>query len=266
MAINSAHLANIIVGCARDNSRLRFAQLLHACHKGFLDSDLPAACAEADVIILCTPVSQIISDLPNVLRWAKPNAVITDVGSVKSAIVDAADGDPRFVGGHPMAGSELSGVESARPDLFHEATWALTPTISTNPEALATVRKLAQDLGGVVRILSPTVHDEAVAVTSHLPHVLASALMALADVRAKDNADIPFMSAGSFADGTRVAASLPSLWRDICANNRPALSSALSEYRQTLEQFQAAVDSGAANEIEHHFFRGAMAKQNWPRQ
>jgi prephenate dehydrogenase len=158
-----------------------------------------------------------------------------------------------------MAGSERSGVEAADPDLFEGAVWALTPTESTDPGALARVRALAEAVGARARTLSPDEHDRAVAITSHLPHVLAYALSALAAAEAEQNPSLYALAAGSFASATRVAASPPELWRDVALTNREALAAALRAYRADLDRVLAALGSGDADTLRARFEAGYAA-------
>lgn len=264
MAARRYGLADRVIGVGRRPERLEKARQLGAIDSWAESSALSDACAGADIIVLCTPVSKICRDLPEILAVAGPNAAITDVGSVKTPIVAAAGGDPRFVGSHPMAGSELAGVEAARVNLFQEATWALTPTESTSPRALSTIRGLAQGVGANTRILTPELHDEAVAVTSHLPHVIAYALMSLSAQKAAGNPDIPYMTAGSFAGATRVAGSLPSLWKDIAVANADSLAKTLAQYRALLDEFQKALESADGDALEALFQAGYDARASWP--
>ena len=265
MAARAHGLAREVVGIGRDRDRLEAAVRLGAIDRYEVSDNLPgtSACAEADLIVLCTPVPNIVADLPGVLAAAKPGSVITDVGSVKSVIVDASGGDPRFVGSHPMAGSEHAGIYAATAELFRDATWALTPTDYTDPAALAAVRTLARGVGARARSLTPTLHDDAVALTSHLPHLIAYALMAQAGERAEDNPDLPFMAAGSFAGATRVAGSSPALWQGITLANREALSAALSAYRERLDEMQAALDGGDEKALGALLDQGHRARRRW---
>ena len=145
----------------------------------------------------------------------------------KGAIVRQAAGAANFIGSHPMAGSEKGGVEAATPTLFQEATWALTPTDTTDPQALRLIQTLAQEVGASTLIFTPEAHDAMVAVTSHLPHVMASAFMRHAARTQDAYPDTPALAAGSFADMTRIAASSPDIWRDVCLSNRDAVLAAL---------------------------------------
>jgi len=261
MALKARRLAHRVVGVGRDPARLEKAVALGAADA--VTTDWPEGLGQADVVVLCTTVSHILASLPDVLAVVKPGAVVTDVGSTKSAIVRQAAGAPHFVGSHPMAGSEKGGVEAATPTLFQEATWALTPTDTTDPEALERIRMLAQEVGASTRVFTPEAHDAMVAVTSHLPHVMASAFMRHAARTRETYPDTPSLSAGSFADMTRIAASSPDIWRDVCLSNRDAVLDALSGFRADLDVLEAAVDAGDAAAIEAFFAEGAQAKRDW---
>ena len=213
--------------------------------------------------MLCSPVGHILEILPDVLAAAKSGAVVTDVGSTKEAIIRRAGNAASFVGGHPMAGSELGGVEAATPLLFEEANWAVTPSASSDPHAVQTVQRLAQSVGATTLLLAPDAHDAMLAVTSHLPHVLAAALMRQARQTQDRYPQTPQLTAGSFADGTRVAASSPEIWRDVCLSNRDALLQALQAFRGELDTLEAAIAGSGTDEIEAFFAAGASAKRNW---
>ena len=259
--LKTRRLAHRVIGVERREDRLHKAQSLGAIDAGTLS--LPEAAQDADIIVLCSPVGHILQILPQVLAAAKSGAVVTDVGSTKEQIVRRADRAAAFVGGHPMAGSEQGGVEAATPYLFEEATWAITPSESSDPQAIQTVRKLAQSVGATTLLLAPDAHDAMLAVTSHLPHVLASALMRQAHLTQSRYPQTPQLTAGSFADGTRVAASSPEIWRDVCLSNRDALLEALQTFRAELDTLEAAVAGSDAAQIEAFFTAGAAAKRGW---
>ncbi len=261
MALRARRLARRVVGIGRDSARLETAIRLGAIDDATMD--WAHGVGEADVVVLGTTIGHILETLPNVLAAVRPGALVTDVGSTKSAIVARAGGAANFVGGHPMAGSEKGGVEAATATLFQEATWALTPTDATDAEALQRIQRLAQEVGASTRVFTPEAHDAMVAVTSHLPHVLASALMRLADGTQRTLPDTPALAAGSFADMTRVAASSPDIWRDVCLSNRDAVLHALTHYRTELDTLEAAVDARDAEAIEAFFREGASAKRDW---
>ena len=185
---------------------------------------------EADVTFVATPVSAIVDEARNALGTG---GIVTDVGSVKGPIVAGVD-DPRFVGGHPMAGSEQEGVDGASADLFEGATWVLTPRLDTDGDAYTRVRSIVTALGAEVIALPPERHDELVAMVSHVPHLAAASLMALAAEGAEEHAALLRLAAGGFRDMTRIAAGHPGIWPDICTQNREAIV-------KTLDQLSAAL-------------------------
>lgn len=261
LALKARRLAHRVVGIERTEDYLQAALSRGAIDAGTLS--LPDAVADADIVVLCPTVGQILDLLPLVLSAVKPGAVVTDVGSTKAAIVQRAGNAACFVGGHPMCGSEQGGVQAATPLLFEEATWAVTPSEASDPQALLTVQKLAQSVGATTLRLTPDAHDAMLAVTSHLPHILAAALMRQAQQTQAHHAETQQLTAGSFADGTRVAASPPEIWRDVCLSNRDALLQALQAFRGELDTLEAAVADGDAAQIEAFFAEGAAAKRGW---
>ena len=261
MALKARWLARRVVGVGRDAARLGTALQLGAVDA--VTTDWQEGLAQADIVVLCTTVSHILGTLPDVLAMVQPGAVVTDVGSTKGAIVRQAAGATNFVGSHPMAGSEKGGVEAATPTLFQGATWALTPTDTTDPQALQIIQTLAQEVGASTMVFTPEGHDAMVAVTSHLPHVMAAAFMRHAARTRDAYSDTPTLAAGSFADMTRIAASSPDIWRDVCLSNRDAVLAALKGFRAELDVIEAAVDAGDAAAIEAFFTTGAQAKRDW---
>jgi prephenate dehydrogenase len=261
LALKTRRLARQVVGVERTQDRLQAALSYEAIDTG--TTSLGEAAQDADIIVLCTTVGHILEILPQVLAAAKDGAVVTDVGSTKGAIVRQAGSAASFVGGHPMAGSEQTGVEAATPYLFEEATWAITPSASSDPHAVQLVQRLAQSVGATTLLLSPDAHDAMLAVTSHLPHVLASALMRQAGQTQSRYPQTQNLTAGSFADGTRVAASSPEIWRDVCLSNRDALLQALQAFRGELDTLEAAIADSDAAQIEAFFAAGASAKRSW---
>lgn len=233
--------------------------------RGAVDSfstNLAEGVARADLVLLAAPVPRILEQLRELAPLLAPGAAVTDAGSTKGEIarVGAEALGAAFVPGHPMAGSERSGVDAARGDLFLEATWALTPTPVSDPGAVERVRAFAQGLGARVLTLDPDAHDRAVAVTSHLPHVLAYALAALAGREAQETPHLFDLAAGSFASATRVAGSPPELWEGIALSNRDALLVALRGYVGELRAVEAALETGDGAALLDAFRRGGAAK------
>jgi prephenate dehydrogenase len=262
MALRARGIARRVVGVGRDGERLASARRLGAIDEAALD--LAAGVEGADLVVLATPVGQILDSLPRLAPCLAAGALVTDVGSTKGQIARAGDAHlppGAFVAGHPMAGSERSGVEAATPELFAGAVWALTPTAATALEAVDRVAALVATLGARVVVLDPEAHDRAVAVTSHLPHVLAYALSALAAAEAERSGHLYALAAGSFASATRVAASPPELWRDVALTNREALAGALRAYRADLDRVLGALEAGDADLLQARFQAGFDAKR-----
>jgi prephenate dehydrogenase len=260
-ALKARRLTHRVIGIGRSRERLDQAIALGAIDHGV--TDLVEGIADADLVVLCTTVSHILESLPSALHEAAPHAIVTDVGSTKGEIVRRAAGHPQFIGCHPMAGSERTGVEAATPLLFQDATWALTPVETTDPAVVVRVRALAQEIGARTLIIPPEAHDAMVAVTSHLPHVLAAALMRQAAEARTPHPEIVRLSAGSFADMTRVAAADPAIWRDICLSNRDAILDALRKCRVQLDDLEAAVADADADALTSFFEESVMAKRDW---
>jgi prephenate dehydrogenase len=198
----------------------------------------------AQVSFVATPVSRTVQEAKRLLEVTE--GVVTDVGSVKGPIV-AAISDPRFVGGHPMAGSELQGLDGADAEMFRGAVWVLCPSSTTSDASFSTVASLVRELGGDVLAIPAGRHDQLVAVTSHLPHLVAATLLSLARSRADDHAAVMRLAAGGFRDMTRVASGSPTIWLDICRENQLAIVEAidamiggLSDMRKIVEETDSA--------------------------
>lgn len=193
----------------------------------------------AEITFVATPVGVTVAAVQEAL--ARTSGLVTDVGSVKASIV-AAINDPRFVGGHPMAGSEQVGVDGATDDLFAGAVWVLTPDDETHEEAYLQVRSVVKALGADVLAVPAEQHDALVAVVSHVPHLTAATLMGLADARAEEHGALLRLAAGGFRDMTRIAAGDPGIWPDICAENSSAITSVLDGLIEQLTAVRALVD------------------------
>jgi prephenate dehydrogenase len=195
------------------------------------------------------------------------SAVVTDVGSTKSEVVATAREElrerfPRFVAGHPIAGRETSGVESASPDLFRGARVVLTPAAETAPDALELVKACWEAAGGKVATISPAEHDRIFAAVSHLPHLLSFALVS--EIAARENAaELLGFAAGGFRDFTRIAASSPEMWRDIALQNRAALLSELDRYCAQLAVFRELIDKGEGPGLQRLMNEARNARHAW---
>jgi prephenate dehydrogenase len=243
-AARAQGLAREIVGVGRDPRRLA-----PALADGTLDrvaTDLAAGVADADFVLLAVPVRTIEGLLEPVWRTVPDGAVVTDVGSTKRRIVRAAErlaaARPlAFVGGHPMAGSEQSGYGVARADLFHRAVVVLTPTDATEPRALKAVTEFWEGFGARVSALDPDTHDRAVAAISHLPHLVAYALV---DGVARFEPAALELAARGFKDTTRIAAADARVWEEIFLANRDALSRSLEGFRDALGDLERLIAAG----------------------
>lgn len=231
---------------------------------------LPAAVADAQLVVVAVPATVAADVVVEVARHARQDAVLTDVTSLKGALVPDVErrlaelglGPQRFVGGHPMAGSERSGPEAADGHLFQGATWVLTPTPVTGAGALTQVSAVLRDLGARVLALDPDLHDQLVAVTSHLPQVAASAL---ADVAAETagrlGEAVLAVAGGGFRDTTRIAASDPELWVGILGGNRDAVVGGIDALRSRLLDVRDALAAGDDEPVRALLGRASTARR-----
>jgi len=189
--------------------------------------------------------------------------IVTDVAGVKGAIVSDVQ-DPRFLAGHPMAGSELRGIAGARADLFQGCTWVLTPTTATKPETYTTLHTILRELGANVVAVDADDHDRLVAVASHVPHLLAGALMNEATRVAEQDAVLLQLAAGGFRDMTRVAAGDPSIWPDVLFENREAISQSLRSLEERLKSLREALIADDRVAIASDLTQAAFARRQLP--
>jgi prephenate dehydrogenase len=212
-----------VTGTDRDRAVVETARargaLDHASVDGMLDPD-------ADVTFVAVPVLAVAEQVKRAL--AETRGAVTDVGSVKAGICQEV-ADRRFIGGHPMAGSELDGIDGADASLFNGAVWVLTPVGDPDDAVVALIASVISSFGADVVGLDPARHDRLVAVVSHVPHLTAATMMALASERAEEHAALLRLAAGGFRDMTRVASGRPEIWLDICAENRTAITDALDQ-------------------------------------
>src|SRR3954452_19623625 len=243
-----------VTGSDADAARAEQAVTLGVLDAVGLDPD-------ATVSFIAVPVQAI----PDAARRALEATAgyVTDVGSVKGSVLDAVD-DARFVGGHPMAGSEQDGIDGATADLFEGAVWVLTPTASTDDDAFASVRSVVSSFGADVVALSPERHDALVAVVSHVPHLTAVTLMHLADERAEEHRALLRLAAGGFRDMTRIAAGHPGIWPDICTENRTAIVDMLDRLIAGLVDMRNIVDKSDREALLGMLERAHVARRNLP--
>ncbi len=235
-----------VVGWDRDERCV--ARALELGVVGSVAASLGEAVAGADVVFVAVPVGA-TAEVAIAALDAEPGSVVTDVGSVKGAVVDAVEAARpgaagRFVGGHPMAGSEQDGVDGSRADLFAGATWVLTPTEGTDATAFATLRSLVAAFGAEAIALSPHDHDVFVATMSHVPQLASSVLMDTALGVSARHGTLLRLAAGGFRDMTRIAAGNASIWPDILTANRDAVLASFDRYLAELAEVRAMVAAG----------------------
>jgi prephenate dehydrogenase len=214
-----------------------------------------------DVTFVATPVLTIADQVKRAL--AETTGIVTDVGSVKGAVAAAIE-DARFVGGHPMAGSELEGLDGADATMFTGAMWVLTPTPNTADATFSAVASIVAELGADVVALAPDRHDQVVAVVSHVPHLAAATLMGLASERGEEHAALLRLAAGGFRDMTRIASGHPGIWIDICAENRDAIVDGLDGLIEGLSTMRQIVRDDDRAALLDRLRRAREARANLP--
>lgn len=265
MALRRADFARRIVGFGRSMENMSSALGTYVIDE--IGMDPASAVKDADLVVLAVPVGQMGEIMAAIAPHLASHTVVTDVGSTKQDVVALAREHlprhlSRFVPGHPIAGAEKSGVKSARDDLFRDRTVVLTPVGETDPAAKELVASLWAGCGAKVAEMRPEQHDALFAAVSHLPHVLAFALVDY--IAAQPNAEQLFgFAASGFRDFTRIAASSPEMWRDICLANREALLTQLEGYQHEVAQIRALLEQADAQGLEALFARASEARRNW---
>jgi prephenate dehydrogenase len=209
-------------------------------------SSLEDALAGAELAVVAAPIAALAAQVAAVLAATGDGTTVTDVGSTKASVVAAAAGSPRFVGGHPIAGLESRGAEHASAGIFEGATWFLTPTAHTDNERHRAVHGFVSSLGAVPVAIDPVAHDRLVALTSHVPHVLANVVVNQAGATRVEGHEPLANAGGSLRDMTRIAGANPRIWTDIFLDNADAVREALAEHRRRIEQVEAALAEGDA--------------------
>ncbi len=214
----------------------------------------------AEVTFVCTPVLSVVEHARVALAHG---GIVTDIGSVKSPIVDAIS-HPRFIGGHPMAGSELDGIDGSDADMFQGRTWVLTPGPDTDADAYATLHAIVASFGALVVSVDPSYHDRLVATVSHVPHLAAASLMSVAANGAEEHATLLRLAGGGFRDMTRIAAGHPTIWLDICETNRDAIIVGMDELIDDLARMRDVVSNGDREQLRRLLQRAREARINLP--
>lgn len=267
-ALRVAKAARTIVGYGRDPAHLKRALELGAIDRA--ETVLADAVQDADMVVLAVPVGAMAEVLREIAPRLDARAVVTDVGSVKGAVVAEARNAlgarfSVFVPGHPLAGTEKSGVEASIARLFDGKRVVLTPEPDTDPGAVQRVTDMWRATGAEVLTMTAAHHDEALAATSHLPHMLAYTLVDTL-LKLNDRDTLFALTASSFRDVTRVAASDPGMWHDICLTNRVALVKMLKHYRGQLDELLAAIESGDGQYLRELFERAKQQRDALPEQ
>jgi len=231
-----------VVGYGRTPATLERAVEIGALDRGA--TSVAEACDGADIIFCAGPVAALPGQAREALAACGPDAVVTDVGSTKGELVDVLGGDERFIGGHPLAGAETAGVENARADLFEGARWYLTPTERSSGLLYDRLQRTVAGLGARPQAIDPAAHDRLMATISHLPHVVANALVAeAAEELARDSERMPEVGP-SFRDTTRVAGSNPAIWADIFASNSDAVADVVEAVARRLGEAAELIRGG----------------------
>ena len=257
LGIKKKRLAEVVVGVTSRPKTLREAIQRGAIDRGTLD--IKSAVNGANLIILAAPVNTILRVAAVVVKSAPKGAIIIDVGSTKSAIVRRIEKilpkDIYFVGTHPLAGLEKSGVLNAQSSLFKNSLCIITPTLKTNPLALRKVKSFWQKLGATTRLLSCREHDRIVALTSHLPHIVAFSL-----INAIPSAYLGF-SASGLRDATRLAASDAEIWSDICLSNQKEILQAIGKFEKSLAHFKSLIARKSSPALQNTFLKTKIKRQ-----
>jgi prephenate dehydrogenase len=233
----------------------------------FATTDLLAAVSNSDLIILCTPLAQMRPLVEQIIPALKHGAIVTDVGSVKSGVVRElesiiAKAGAHFIGSHPMAGAEKTGVAAARENLFQNAACVLTPTKKSNATAVRRLEQFWKSLGARVLKLDAAQHDLLVSRSSHLPHVVAATLVNLVLNPANPKMQAA-LCANGFRDTTRIASGSPEMWRDIALANRKNLSRSLDVFISDLQKFQRTLKKSDAKAVSKFFATAKLRRDNW---
>ena len=252
LALRKAGYVEEVVGCSRNAEHLQKALDL-----GVIDSytlDPVEAVKGADMVLLAVPMRAIKPILESIVDHINDDMIITDAGSAKRAVIKAVEdvcggtAPHNFVAGHPIAGREKSGVEAAIDDLYIDQKVVLTPTEDTAPHSVDRVKEMWEATGAIVELLDEKQHDEVLAATSHLPHILAYSLVNTLS-KSKYGDDIFDFAAGGFKSFSRIASSDPVMWRDICLENKDAILSSLKDFQQDLSGLKKLIETGDDKEL-----------------
>jgi prephenate dehydrogenase len=265
LALKKHSHAPYITGVGRSGQSLQEALQLGLIDRA--ETDIANALQDADLVLIATPVAQTATILRSIRPYMSSTTIVTDAGSTKSDVMayakaELGDKINQFIGGHPIAGAEKSGPSAAMADLYVGKNVILTPDAETASEALEKVRALWQHCGAVVSSMSAQEHDSVFAAVSHLPHLLAFALVE--DLAKRENAELLFKFAASgFRDFTRIAGSHPEMWRDIALANKHALLSELKIYQQAVSEMTTLLEQDDGDALHALFEHASRARNEW---
>jgi len=262
LAIRQAGFCREIVGAGRTEETLIKAVELGVIDR--YDTSISNAAQNADIVVVCVPLGAMHAVFEQINMAEIENTIITDAGSAKQSVIDDAESVfgaefQNFVPGHPIAGTEQSGVIAAFPELYQNRRVILTPTENTNSDALDKIRAMWQSAGAEVETMSAEHHDLVLAGTSHLPHLLAFGLVDCLK-NLEDIDEIFRFAAGGFRDFTRIASSDPVMWRDICLSNRDQVMAMMKRYRTEMEKMYKALEAGDGEKLREIFERAKKAR------
>jgi prephenate dehydrogenase len=265
LATKKRRIAGEIAGFVRSKKSIADCEKFGATD--FATTDLLAAVSNSDLIILCTPLAQMLPLAKQFLPALKRGAIVTDVGSVKAGVVRDLEllikkSGAHFIGGHPMAGAEKTGVAAARENLFENAVCVLTPTKKSNANAIRKLEQFWKSLGARVLKMDAAQHDLLVSRSSHLPHVVAATLANLV-LNPANPKQQSALCANGFRDTTRIASGSPEMWRDIALANRKNLSRSLDTFISDLQKFQRALKKSDAKSVSKFFATAKLRRDNW---
>ncbi|MFN3785870.1 MAG: prephenate dehydrogenase [Thiothrix sp.] len=265
LALRQAQYCEQVVGCSRNAAHLQKAVELGVIDCFTLDPQ--EAVQDADMVLLAVPMGAMAKLLQQIKPVLPANAILTDAGSTKGSVVAEVEqvfgkDFSRFVPGHPIAGREQSGVEAAIPDLFVNRRVILTPQSHTAPHAIAAVSALWQASGAIVEYMAVDLHDQVLAATSHLPHVLAFSLVdTLLNLPMREA--LFRYAAGGFRDFTRIASSDPTMWRDICLANHEAIVTVIEKLQADLSEFAALMQAQDGEALYERMLRAKQARDSY---
>ncbi|MBO9455497.1 prephenate/arogenate dehydrogenase family protein [Paracoccus sp. R12_1] len=257
-AMRDGGLAGEIVGYARSAETRDIAREIGLCDR--VEDSAAAAVRDADLVVLAVPVGAMGDVAAEIAPHLKPGATITDVGSVKQSVIDAVGphlpAGVHFIPGHPLAGTEHSGPRSGFASLFRNRWWLLTPLPDSDPDAVARLSDLVRAMGAKTDNMEAGHHDLVLAVTSHAPHLIAYTMVGVADhLRRVTDEEVIQYSAAGFRDFTRIAASDPTMWRDVFLHNREATLDILGRFTEELFVLQRAIRMGDGQQLFDYFSR-----------